>query len=113
MGCSMFSMISSGITIADLAIAAVGDDATPVLCIQDSHQRFKTFRTPVDLVLRVHPPGLPAVPLSNKVFTPHSEATWAIYKHGNDYLVTFTSPLFGDTPYRLLRVDASFRLGEL
>jgi hypothetical protein len=109
----MFGMISSGITIADLAIAAVGDDATPALCIQDSHQRFKTFRTPVDFVLHVHPPGLPAVSLGNKVFTPHSDATWAIYSYGDGYLVTFTSPLFGDIPYRLLKVDASFRLGEL
>ena len=42
-----------------------------------------------------------------------SEALWALFRENDDFIFQFTSPLTGLCPYKSLRMDQNFRVGEL
>ena len=42
-----------------------------------------------------------------------SEALWLLFREEDDFIFQFTSPLTGPSPYKSLRMDQNFRVGEL
>src|SRR5579864_5681216 len=42
-----------------------------------------------------------------------SQALWALSRENENFVFTFTSPLLGSEPYKCLRIDESFRAGEM
>src|SRR5437588_12803927 len=48
---------------------------------------------------------------SNPVFD--SGALWTVYRDGPELVFDFTSPAFGDCPYKRLRTDRDFRHAQL
>jgi len=42
-----------------------------------------------------------------------SESLWALYREDEKFVFTFTSALLGPRPYKCLRIDESFRAGEM
>jgi hypothetical protein len=42
-----------------------------------------------------------------------SQSLWALYREDEDFVFSFTSALLGSHPYKCLRIDESFRSGEM
>src|SRR5437762_888569 len=97
--------------VADIATRVVCDDPAIVSTMSGAGDRFLVGDTAADLTIRAHSTAQLTHPDAEKLFD--SGLVWQLYRDHDEYIFTFTSPVFGPAPYRLARFNSSFTSGDV
>lgn len=103
--------MSFTLRVADIATRVVCDDPAIVSTMSGAGSRFLTDDGAADTTVRVQSASRLAHPDADKLFD--SGLVWQLYRDADDFIFTFTSPVFGPTPYRLARFNSSFTSGDV
>ena len=97
--------------VADIATKVVCDDPAIVSTMSGAGIRFMSSDSAADATIRVQSASRLEHPNAEKLFD--SGLVWQLYRDRDDYIFTFTSPVFGPAPYRVARFNSSFTRGEV
>jgi hypothetical protein len=97
--------------VADIATKVVCDDPAIGSTMSGAGDRFLVGDAAADITIRAHSTAQLALPDAEKLFD--SGLVWQLYRDRDDYIFTFTSPVFGPAPYRLARFNSSFTRGDV
>lgn len=97
--------------ISDINVLATSETEDVYLDVYESHQKFQAEDGKLDALLKVYYKDYPQSSYGSKIFASH--AVWDLYEQDDKQIVTFTSPVIDNQPYRVAVFSQDYQSGEL
>jgi hypothetical protein len=103
--------VSFTVRVADIVTNVICEDPAIASTMSGAGSRFIVSQSAADATIRVQSAARLDHPKADKLFD--SGLVWQLYRDHDDFIFTFTSPVFGPAPYRTARFNSSFTAGDV